>query len=118
MICVISRFISHSVQNVACFFKFVFSDCDCVDVFTFRVACMYSSSLTHMLPVACVCYLWPSLSPSALAGSMVRDYCLKIFTTQCENIIFHLSARSLMFYISLAARLHLNFNHICDLRHD
>lgn len=33
---------------------------------------MYSSCLIPTLPAGCVCFLWPSLSPSALAGSTVK----------------------------------------------
>lgn len=36
-----------------------------------RVGCMSSSSLITMLPVACVCSLWPSSRLSASPGSMV-----------------------------------------------
>lgn len=56
---------------------------------------MCSSYLIRMQPVACVCCLWPSLSPSALAGFMVRDCVVLV----CNNV--HLFTSLLLSIYSL-----------------
>lgn len=51
---------------------------------------MYSSCLIPTLPAGCVCFLWPSLSPSALAGSTVKpSSSTSIFRTSKSKSFLH-----------------------------